>query len=143
LTGPYTDAERELIARRICPCSPTCGQSVAHRRENTIYVDPAHRQRHYRSRVKAAATAAGLPAVLSLQAVEQSTPTNKRHGDAPRRRKSGQSIRISYRKTVDVVAGQLDAQAPTCPPGRNRAIVEGWLSLLLTDRQKEILRNAA
>ena len=129
----YTEQERELIARRICPCSPACRQSVAGRRQSTIYVDAAHRQRHYRNRVKTAATAAGLPAVLTLKTVQGSTPTKKRHGDAPRARKSGQSIRISYRKAVDAVAEHLSSYETA----------HEVLDPLLTDRQKEALRHAA
>lgn len=122
---------------------PGCNHSIAHRSARTKYCDDRHRQAHYRARVKAAATAAGLPPNLSLTAVQQSTPTNHRNGDAqkPRKgtkRRSGKSIRISYRKALDSMAAYLERDQLVHNP---RAEAEAALSPLLTDRQRQELRH--
>lgn len=122
---------------------PGCLNPISSRRKNTKFCCEAHRQEAYRRRVRAAATAAGLPANLSLKTVEQSTPTENRSGDARSRRKSGQSVRISYRKAVEAV-GQHLALVQDLQPGQsgNDAARE-ILDPLLTERQKEALRDAA
>lgn len=110
-----------------------CPNLIGHRRSNTKYCCEAHRQEAYRQRVREAAKANGLPANLSLKSVQATAPTGKRSGDAPRRRKSGQSVRISYRKAVDAVADHLSSYETA----------HEVLDPLLTERQKEGLRDAA
>lgn len=121
---------------------PGCNHSIAHRSARTKYCDDRHRQAHYRARVKAAATAAGLPPNLSLTAVQQSTPTNHRNGDAqkPRKgtkRRSGKSIRISYRKALDALEDNYISLGVDAPRHRAMAV----LRPLLTDRQRQELRR--
>jgi hypothetical protein len=128
----YTEEERELIDARMCVCN--CGKSVAHRGVKTLYLEN-HRQNRHKRKVKAAATAAGLPANLSLETVSASSPTGVRSGDAPKprqARKSGTSIRVSYRKAVEVLAERHG-------PDEARRLLEP----LLTDRQRRTLKRDA
>lgn len=124
----YTEGEQARIDAGMCICG--CSEQAS---PSSVYANEKHRKRRYRAKVKAAATAAGLPANLSLESVEASTPTKARTGDAPaarKRRKSGPSIRVSYRKAVEAVAAEIG--------DTDRA--HEMLMPLLTDRQKEALR---
>jgi hypothetical protein len=127
----YTDVELERIDNRMCVCG--CGKWLGRRSKNTIYFSHACSQRRYRRRLNAAAKAAGLPEHLNLQTVP--TPTTKRHGDGQKRRqqaqrRSGTSIRISYRKALAAIAGEL---------GETQA--RRLLDPLLTDRQRKELQH--
>lgn len=126
---------------RVCAL-PSCQESIAHRSASTRYCSERHRQTAYRARVKAAATAAGLPPNLSLSSVQQSTPTNHRNGDAqkPRKgtkRRSGKSIRISYRKALDALEDNYISLGVDAPRHRAMAV----LRPLLTDRHRQELRR--
>lgn len=116
-----------------------CSNLISSRRKNTKYCCEAHRQEAYRRRVKAAARANGLPANLSLKTVQATGSTGKRSGDAPKRRKSGQSVRISYRKALDHLDEVLTSWGHPAPRTTARQV----LHPLLTERQKETLRDAA
>lgn len=129
----YTEHELGLIDARMCACD--CGGSVAHRSKRTLYLE-GHRQRRNKAKVKRAALAAGLPPSLSLASAQAATGTRDRSGDArnasaaPRKR-SGQSIRISWRKAVDVVGEALG----------DEGAARDLLAPLLTDRQRSALTS--
>lgn len=97
-----------------------CNQSIAHRSAATKYCSERHRQAHYRARVKAAATAAGLPPNLSLAAVQQSTPTKTRNGDAQtarkppkKRRRTGLSVYFPTIRDAEAAHRRLATIQPT------------------------------
>lgn len=130
----YTPLERDWISQRRCACG--CGASVAGRRDGTLYVDRSHGQRRYRRHLQQTAAAAGLSPSLTLKTIQATNSPGRRNGDAPKPRKarqSGTSIRISYRKAVKAVGEAVG--------DRERA--QEMLMPLLTDRQKEVLRDAA
>jgi hypothetical protein len=100
--------ERE-VRRCACPCREPLPAS-AHGRQR--YVDPNHKNRAYRARVKARMKAAGLPASLSLKAADAARTPRNRLGDAEKQRQAPQrrrrpDQRVQLRAAVDAVADYL------------------------------------
>jgi hypothetical protein len=94
------------VRRCACPCKkPLTGRS-----ERTRYWSPRCRQRVYRARLAKAAEAVGVPARLSLESLQATTGTGKRHGDAQRRarRRNGASIYLKRPELLDVAVDALD-----------------------------------
>lgn len=88
-------------------CGCGCGAPLSSMTVRTFYVDKRHSQRAYRRRLERAAEASGVPARLSLQALQASNPSRERRDDAPaprtaRERRPLPGVRI-YFPTVELV----------------------------------------
>lgn len=104
----------ERLEPRRCACP--CWQPLpAHAHGRQRYIDPNHKNRAYRERVKARMKAAGLPAAPSLKAADAARTPGNRLGDAEKRRQAPQKrrkpdARVSLRAAVAAVADWLDDQ---------------------------------
>lgn len=58
----------------------------------------------------------------------------------PRRRTP--DLRVSYRKAVDVLAGELERHGLVNPPGTGRVVAETWLLEALPPGQRDALARA-
>ena len=135
MTG--ADQRPDSVLDGFCWCA--CGTWIGHRRRTTRFVNEKHKKRYHRRRLQHAARAAGLPANLSFQAIEQAQAgksTGKRPGDAPRRRKP--DLRVSYRKALAAVADGL--RQVGIPEGQEHNAARLMLEPLLSDRQRKSLR---
>lgn len=78
------DLAQEVLEGR-CACG--CGRRLDSGAVRQFYLDEKHKQRAHRKRLELAAEAAGVPARLTLEALQSSNRTRDRHGDAPARPK--------------------------------------------------------
>lgn len=138
----------EAHTARKCLCG--CGEPIINRSAQVRYVNERHKQRAHRKRLKAAAEAAGLPASLSLKAVDSYTTGGNRRGDGQAGARAPQgtpskprkpSLRISYRKAVAAVSAELLRRGLVDPATRHAAdaVAQSFLRPLLTDRQRAAL----
>lgn len=111
--GDEHGADELLAGRCACACGRELDSSV-----RKVYADVRCRQRHHRRRLQAAAEAAGVPARLSLQALQTSNRTGERHGDAPARRparkrgpRPGVTVYLPSLELAELVLGHLRADA--------------------------------